>query len=98
GGAADRTRLAVVAVRTVRGAHAGEAVTLHDAGGALALGGSDDVDHGPGLEGLGGDLLTGRVLTGVVGTDLDEVTARRDAGLLEVALERLGDLARVDLA
>ncbi len=26
------------------------------------------------------------------------MTARRDAGLLEVALERLGDLARVDLA
>src|SRR5690606_37724020 len=37
-GPTDRARLAVVAVRTVRGAAAGEAVTLHDTGGALALG------------------------------------------------------------
>ena len=38
-GATDRARLAVVAVRTVGGADAVEAVTLHDTGGALALGG-----------------------------------------------------------
>ncbi len=57
-----------------------------------------DVDHGAGLEGLRGDLLAERVLGGVGGADLGDVTTRRDAGLLEVALERLRDLARVDLA
>ena len=49
-----------------------------------------------GLEGLGGDLLAERVLGGVGGADLGDVAARRDAGLLEVARERLGHLARVD--
>src|SRR5699024_7866749 len=44
GGAADGSRLAVVAVLAVGGADAGEAVTLHDTGGALALGGADEVD------------------------------------------------------
>ncbi len=38
------------------------------------------------------------VLGGVVGADLGDVAARRDARLLEVAGERLGHLARVDLA
>src|SRR5690606_21772041 len=51
----DRAGLAVVAVRTVGGADAGEAVTLHDTGGSLALGRADDVDDGPGLEGLRGE-------------------------------------------
>src|SRR5690606_28031900 len=95
--ATDRAGLAVVTVRTVRGTHAGEAVTLHDTGGALALGGTDHVDLGTGLEHVGGDLLAERELGGVLGADLGHVAARRHAGLLEVALERLGDLARVDL-
>src|SRR5690606_28162595 len=53
---------------------------------------------GTGLEHVGGDLLAERELGGVLGADLGHVTARRHAGLLEVALERLGDLARVHLA
>jgi hypothetical protein len=42
-----------------------EAVPLHDARGALALAGADDVDLAPGLEHLGGDLLADLVLTRV---------------------------------
>ena len=48
---ADRTGLAVVAVCTVRSRGAGEVVTLHDTGGALALARADDVDELAGLEG-----------------------------------------------
>src|SRR5690606_35707777 len=55
--ATGRAGLAVVAVRTVRGADAGEAVALHDACGALALGGAHDVNLGAGLESGDGDLL-----------------------------------------
>jgi beta-phosphoglucomutase-like phosphatase (HAD superfamily) len=51
GAAADRAGLAVVAVGTVRGGDAVEAVTLHDTGEALALGGARDVDRSAGLEG-----------------------------------------------
>src|SRR5690606_30651978 len=80
--ATDRAGLAVVTVRTVRGTHAGEAVTLHDTGGALALGGTDHVDLGTGLEHVGGDLLAERELGGVLGADLGHVAARRHAGLL----------------
>src|SRR6185312_10484668 len=50
GRATDGTGLAVVFVRAVRGAHTGEAVTLHNTGEALALGGSDDVDLLAGFE------------------------------------------------
>merc|ERR1711960_22988 len=42
---ADRTGLAVVAVRTVRSGDALEVVALHDTRGALALAGADDVDQ-----------------------------------------------------
>src|SRR5690606_35996656 len=97
-GATDRAGLAVVAVRTVRGADTVEAVTLHDTRGALALGRADDVDHGTGGERLSGDLLAEAVLGRVGGTDLGDVTARRDARLLEVTGQRLADTARVDLA
>src|SRR5699024_11161254 len=97
GGTADGTGLAVVAVLAVRRAHTGEPVALHDARGALALGGADDVDLLAGLEDRGVDLLAERVVPGVGGAQLDEVTARGHAGLLEVAAQRLGDLARVDL-
>ncbi|GMA88030.1 hypothetical protein GCM10025868_32800 [Angustibacter aerolatus] len=66
-GATDRAGLAVVAVRTVGGADAVEAVTLHDARGALALGGADDVDLLAGGEDLDGDFLAEGVLTGIGG-------------------------------
>lgn len=98
GAATDRARLAVVAVRTVGGRDALEAVTLHDAGEALALGGAGDVDGRAGLEGRDGDLLADGVLGGIAGAELDEVAARRHTGLLEVAGHGLVDLARVDRA
>ena len=83
----------------VRRRQAVEAVPLHDTGEALALAGADDVD---GLRRrsneLGGELLAERVRRRVVGAELDEVAARRHAGLGEVAGLRLVDLARVDRA
>ena len=45
-----------------------------------------DVDELAGLEHVDGDLLAERVVAGVRGAELDEVAARGDAGLLEVAL------------
>src|SRR5690606_27833296 len=96
GAATDRAGLAVVAVRTVGGAHAGEAVTLHDAGEALALGGAGDVDPLAALEGLDSDLLAELVVARVGGAQLDEVAAGGDPGLLEVPAQGLGDLAGVD--
>jgi hypothetical protein len=71
-------------------------VTLHDTGEALALGRARRVDALAGLEGLGRDLLAELVVGGVGRAELDEVTARRDAGLLEVAAHRLVHLAGVD--
>src|SRR5690606_28679614 len=68
-GPADRSRLAVVAVRTVGGADAVEAVTLHHTGRALALRGADDVDLGARLEGVRADLLAD--LVGVGGRRAD---------------------------
>ena len=65
-----------------------EVVTLHDTGEALALAGADDVDQLAGLEDVDGELLAERVVGGVSGADLGEVTARRDAGLVEVGRER----------
>src|SRR4051794_7653571 len=50
GARADRTRGTVLALGAVRGAEAFEAVPLHDARGALALGPADDVDDLAGLE------------------------------------------------
>src|SRR6478672_10023651 len=44
-GGADGTRLAVVAVRTVRSGDTLEVVALHDTGEALALRRADDVDQ-----------------------------------------------------
>src|SRR5690606_28174452 len=75
--AADRTRLAVVAVRTVRCGNALEVVALHGACEALALRGADDVDLLTGFEGaLERELLAEAVLRGVGRADLGEVTAR----------------------
>src|ERR671933_1572600 len=98
GAGTDRARLAVVAVRTVGGADTGEAVPLHDARGALALGAADDVDDLTGLEHLGGDLLAGGVLRGVGGAQLDDEAPGRHARLGEVARHRLVHLAGVDRA
>ena len=56
-------------------------MALHDTGEALALGGADDVDQLAGREDVDGELLAERVLGRVVGAQLDQVTARRDAGL-----------------
>src|SRR5690606_5102421 len=96
---ADGAGLAVVAVRTVRGGDALEVVALHDTRGALALAGADHVDQLARLEGaLDGQLLAERVVTGIRGADLGDVTAGGDAGCLEVGGQRLGDLAGVDLA
>src|SRR5690606_24600881 len=56
---ADRTGLAVVAVRTVRCTCTGEVVTLHYTRGALALAGADNVDQLASLEQcVCGELLT----------------------------------------
>ncbi|BFO14487.1 hypothetical protein SHKM778_08750 [Streptomyces sp. KM77-8] len=65
----------MLALGAVTGAEALEVVTLHDAGEALALALAGDVDLHAGLEHLGGDFLAQRVLGGVRGADLDEVTA-----------------------
>src|SRR5690606_9160866 len=97
-GPADRARLAVVAVLTVGRTDTGEVVALHDTSGALALGGRGDVDLRARLEHLSGDLLAQLVAGRIRGAQLDQVTARRDAGLLEVARVRLVDLAGIDLA
>src|SRR4051794_41372936 len=64
---ADRAGLAVVAVGTVRGAHAVEAVSLHGAGEALALGGAGDVDDVTRLAGVDRELLAHGVGPGAGG-------------------------------
>ena len=95
---ADGAGLAVVAVGTVGGADAVEAVTLHDTGVALALAGAGDVDVLAGGEQLGAELLADLVGRGVTRADLGDVAARGHAGLAEVTGGRLGDLGAVDLA
>ncbi len=94
---ADGTGLAVVAVRTVGGGNTGEAVTLHNAGEALALGGAGDVDRLACLEGGGVEFLAELVEVMLGGAHLDEVATGGNPGLLEVALQGLGDLTGVDL-
>ena len=84
-----RTGLAVVAVRTVGGGNAGEAVTLHNAGKALALGGAGNVDRLASLKGGGVEFLTKLVRVLLGRADLSEVTAGGNPSLLEVALQGL---------
>src|SRR5690606_19748474 len=98
GAAADRTGGAVHLVRTVAGAEAAEAVTLHDAGDARALGGAGAVAQFARLEDRGFDGLAEVVVGGVRGAQFDQVATRSDAGLLEVALNRLGDVLEFDVA
>src|SRR5437763_2064400 len=98
GARADRPGRAVLALDTVAGAQASEAVPLHHTGEALALGTPGDVHDLSGRERLGGDLLSQRVLAGVGGAQLDQVPARRGVGPGEVAGLRLVHLARVDRA
>src|SRR5205823_5840496 len=98
GARADRPGRAVLALDTMAGAQASEAVPLHHTGEALALGAPGDVHDLSGRERLGGDLLSQRVLAGVGGAQLDQVPARRGVGPGEVAGLRLVHLARVDRA
>src|SRR5690606_37519197 len=98
GAATDGARRAVLALRAVARAEAAEAVALHDTRGALALAGADHVDLRAGVEHVGGDLLPDAVLGRVGGPQLDEVPARGDTRLGEVAAARLVHLARVDRA
>src|ERR1700747_813981 len=86
------------ALGAVRGAQALEAVPLHDARGALALAPAGHVHVLSAGEHLGGDLLPERVLRRVVGAQLGQVPARGQARLREHAADRLGHLARIDLA
>src|SRR5689334_17447201 len=88
----------MLALGAVRGAEALEAVPLHDARVALALAPAGHVDVLPAGEHLGGDLLPERVLGRVIGPQLGHVPARGQAGLLDHPADRLGHLARIDLA
>src|SRR5699024_11082397 len=97
-GAADRTWLAVIAVLTMGGTDAAEAVTLHHTGGSLALGRRGHIALASGIERVDAQFLAERVVSSVCCAQLHEVTARGHAGLLEVACSRLVDLARIDLA
>src|SRR6185503_19550894 len=92
-GGADRAGRAVEH-RAVGGAPAAEAVALDDALEALALAGGDHVDVLAGGEDRGLHLVARLPL--LVGLDLElgETTRRGHAGLLEVALLRLADVAR----
>src|SRR5690606_3011885 len=98
GASTDRAGRAVLALDTVAGPQAVETMTLHHAGEALALRGSGHVDPLAGLEHIGGQLLARGVRLGVGRADLDDVPPRRHARLLEMALQRLVHLARVDHA
>src|SRR5690606_37925870 len=92
GGCADRSGLAVVAVRTVRRRDTGEVVALHRSGETLALARANDVDLLAGLESVDRELLAERVLCGIRSAHLGQVAARRDARLVEVSGGRLVDL------
>ena len=52
----------------------------------------------PAVKACGGELEAHRVGRGVERAQLDEVASRSDAGLLEVAAQRLRNLAGIDLA
>src|SRR4029450_10682972 len=79
--ATDGTGRPVLALGAVRRAEALEAVTLHDAGGALALAGADDVDLGHAVEHVGVQLLADLVVAGVLGAQFHQVPPRRHARL-----------------
>ena len=71
-----------------------EAVTLHNTGEALTLGGANDVDLLAGFEELNRELLAQLVSVSICSAQFDDVAARRDACLFKVTSQRLGDLAR----
>jgi hypothetical protein len=73
-----------------------EAVTLHDAGEALALGLAGDVDAVARGKRLDGHFLTERVVIRVGGAQLDDVPARCHVRLRVMSGDRLVDLARVN--
>src|SRR2546423_63035 len=91
GAGADRAGRAVLALDTVAGAQAVEAVPLHHTREALALGAAGDVHDLTGREALRRHLLAERVLAGVGGTHL-EVLAR-----VLVLVRRADDAETVDL-
>jgi hypothetical protein len=74
-----------------------EVVTLHHTGETFTLAGADNVDNLAGFEDLSGQFLAHFVVGGVGGADFGHVTTRSNARLLEVALQRCGDLAGVDV-
>jgi hypothetical protein len=67
-------------------------VALHAAGEALALADGGDVDPLAGGEDVDGELLADGVAVGVVDAELDQLLARLDAALGEVALLALGEV------
>ena len=93
GAGADGAGLAVVAVRAVGGAHAGEAVALHDAREALALGGAGDVDQLARLEDVGAQLLAQGELAGQGGADLGDVAAGGESLLWGLQAARMRETA-----
>ena len=77
---------------------AGEAVALHDAGEALTLGRTGDVDLLDLGESRHSLLIAGLVLSSVLDAHLAQVTGRLDALLGEMAAHGLVDLLGLDLA
>src|SRR6056297_2876751 len=98
GARADGAGLAVALVVTVRRRLAGEVVTLHHTGEALAPAGAGDVDERAGRDLLDGELLSDLESVDRVEAELDEALARCDARLLVVAGGRLRELLRVAVA
>ena len=77
---------------------AGEPVSLHDTGGALALddtGHDDDVAIG---ENVRAQLLTEAEFADIAGPDLEQMIARRHPRLFKVPGTGLGDLLGLDSA
>src|SRR5690606_35593970 len=100
GAGADRARGADV-VGAVADRPAAEVVALDPALEALADRDPRDLDLLAGLEGGDGDVVADlRALLGaeVLVAELDQVAHRRGAGLLQVALLALRELAGLDLA
>src|SRR5262249_44718052 len=101
GAAADGTRTAVHRLGTVTGTLTAEAVPLHGAGEALALGRAGHVDIGAVGEDLSrqflADLVFGRRIR-VVQPQFGQVAARVDARSGVLTGHRLVDLTWTDLA
>jgi hypothetical protein len=86
---ADRPGRAMLLLRAVARAQAGEPVATHDAREPLAARDADDVRAFARGEDVRSQLLAGRVARGVVRPELDEMTARLAAVRVEVTLHGL---------